>query len=137
MILNISEAANLGIHAMTYLAAHVENQPISVAEIAAYLDASEAHLVKVMQRLKRVGLVKSLRGPRGGFSLTRAASEISLLDIYQGIDGVLPHSHCVFNNTECELDQCVFGSLLPEISQQVNDHFSTTVLTDLVDKKST
>jgi hypothetical protein len=66
-ILRISDAANLAIHAMAHIARSKGNVNHSVGEIAGEQGVSVAHLSKVMQRLVKVGLLTSRRGPGGGF----------------------------------------------------------------------
>ncbi|MCF8044104.1 MAG: Rrf2 family transcriptional regulator, partial [Desulfarculaceae bacterium] len=69
-LLKISEAASLALHTMGLLASRPGEQ-VPTRELAARLKVSEAHLAKVMQRLGRAGLVRSQRGPKGGFALER------------------------------------------------------------------
>ena len=133
MIINISEAANLALHAMVYLANNQEKTPVSTGHVAAQLEASEAHLSKVFQRLTKVGLVKSIRGPKGGFVLLSNPSEITLLAIYEAIDGTISKSDCLLGNPACDRDECIFGKLVTEIRTQVDSHFSKTTLADLVE----
>jgi len=132
VILNISEAANLAIHAMTYLASHADEAPVPAGRVARSLEASEAHLSKVLQRLAKTGLVKSLRGPRGGFSLARPPESVNLLEIYEAVDGSLATSDCLFGHRSCDRPGCVFGNLLADVRERVDGHFSTTSLADLV-----
>ncbi len=132
MILNITEAANLALHSLVFLANNQENWPISAARAAAPFGASEAHLNKVFQRLNKAGLVGSVRGPRGGFMLARDAEEITLLEIFEAIDGPLPREHCLLGKEACTLGSCIFGGLLPAIHGMVSDHFSGTTLADLM-----
>jgi len=87
-VLKISNAATIALHAMTYLAAFPDNKHMT-KEIASLHQVSEAHLSKVLQRLTRAGLVKAVRGPKGGFSLAKSADEISLLEVYETIEGTL------------------------------------------------
>ena len=134
MIINVSEAANLAIHALAYLANHPEEQPVSTGTVAENLQASEAHLSKVFQRLAKVGLVKSIRWPSGGFSLAWEPSAITLQEIYEAIDGPVSKGNCLLNNTECDRKECVFGDLVSSLHKQVDDHFSNTTLADLVEK---
>lgn len=133
MIINISEAANLAIHALTYLANNPEQQPVATGIVAQYMGASENHLSKVFQRLTKAGLVKSVRGPHGGFSLAWKPEEITLLEIYEAIDGPLTKTICVLGNTGCDRQNCVFGDLVTNIHDQVEGHFSSTSLADLIE----
>jgi Rrf2 family protein len=68
-IVQLSEAASLGIHAMVIIAR--SNKIINANTIAEMTDASRNHLAKVMLTLAKMGLVKSLRGPSGGFVLAK------------------------------------------------------------------
>ena len=68
-LINISEAASLALHGLVLIA---KNQPLrmNVKVLAEELNASQTHLAKVFQKLSKAGLVKSLRGPAGGFELS-------------------------------------------------------------------
>ncbi len=133
MILNITEAANLALHSLVYLANNQESWPISTARAAKPFQASEAHLNKVFQRLNKAGLVGSVRGPRGGYVLARGAAEITLLEIFEAIDGPLPRETCLLGRHSCTFGSCIFGTLLPTIHGMVSDHFSGTTLADLIE----
>jgi Rrf2 family protein len=128
--LRISEAASLGIHAMTYLAAEKERKS-AVRRMAESLRVSEAHLAKVMQRLNRVGLVSSVRGPGGGYRLGRPREEISLLDIVETIDGPLEQSSCIMPVKTCGGAGCVFGDLLEKVYVTVREYLGGTKLSEL------
>ncbi|MFA6319131.1 MAG: Rrf2 family transcriptional regulator, partial [Elusimicrobiota bacterium] len=69
-ILNISEAAAIGVHAMMLIAGR-PSRLSSVHELAGELKVSAAHLQKVLQRLVHAGLARSMRGPGGGYALAR------------------------------------------------------------------
>ena len=131
-MLRISEATALALHTMTYLARNVE-EPVSTREIAAALHASEAHLAKVLQRLAKAGLVTSQRGPGGGFLLACPGTEITLLKVYETVEGPLRESHCLFQTPVCDGTGCIMGDLLARTQQQVRSYLSKTRLADLVD----
>jgi Rrf2 family protein len=130
-ILNISDAANLAIHAMAHLAHHQDGANHSVLQIAAEQDVSAAHLSKVMRRLTRAGLIRSRRGPGGGFVLGRPADKITLLDIFQAIAGPLPSHRCLFNRKQCLFGGCALGALLSHVSHQVHRFMASRKLSDL------
>ena len=133
MILNISEAANLAMHALAYLVNHPDFSPVSAGRVARSLGASEAHMSKVFQRLAKAGLVKSVRGPKGGFFLTRLAGDITLRDIYEAIDGRLAGQRCLFEHPVCGRESCVFGDLVATVHAQIDRRFSGTTLADLIE----
>jgi Rrf2 family protein len=129
-ILKISEAASLALHSTVLLAANPDKL-ISTREIAAMLHVSEAHLSKVLQRLTRTGIVRAIRGPRGGFRLVKPANETTLLDVYESIEGTLTPSKCLFESPICEGDACILGGLLETVDRQFRDYLTETKLDDL------
>ncbi len=129
-LVKMSEAASIALHAMSLLA-HGGKKKLSVKEIASRLRVSEPHLSKVLQRLAKSGLVQSTRGPGGGFSLKRPAAEISLLHIYETIEGPLSHSRCLFNRPVCQGEQCVIGGLLEPVDRMAVEYLSGTHLSEL------
>ena len=136
MNIAISDAATLAIHALVYIANQQESKPISTGKVAESFGFSEAHLSKVFQRLNKSGFLKSVRGPRGGFLLAKDPQSITLLNIYEAIDGPISrHGTCLLHKTECEFGECIFGDLLESIPAQIESHFSKTTLGDIVIKK--
>jgi len=129
-MLKLSEAASLALHTMVYLAGNPDRQ-VSTRELAAEFEASEAHLSKVLQRLSRYGLVRSVRGPRGGFTLNTRYGEITLLDIYESIEGPLMEKKCFRPTRICNGNGCIFGGLLMNVNRQVREYLSATRLPDL------
>jgi len=127
----ISEAANLAIHALTYLASRPDSSPVPTGTVARELGVSEAHLTKVFQRLKKEGLVRSIRGPKGGIALRKEPGAVRLMEIYQAIDGTPGQGTCLLNRRECPFAGCVFGDMLAGIRDQVADQLSQTTLADL------
>jgi Rrf2 family protein len=128
-VLRISEAASLALHTMAYLAADPDGTH-ATREIACDLKVSEAHLAKVLQRLGRAGLVRSQRGPGGGFTLARRPEEITLLEVYEVTEGPLTTPDCLLGQPVCN-GACILGGLLDAVGRQVRDYLSQTRLSDL------
>jgi len=129
-ILRISDAASLAMHTMVLLADLTE-LPLSAREIASKLHASAAHLSKVLQRLGKARLVRSVRGPKGGFLLARAADEITLLEVYEVIEGPLVSARCLLGNPVCAGAGCILGGLLESVNRQVREYLSGATLSEL------
>jgi Rrf2 family protein len=79
----LSNSGKYGIRACEYLALQSGDIPVSTKKISRELDMPNEYLVKVLQKLKKAGLVRSKRGSNGGVLLARPASEIFLIDIIQ------------------------------------------------------
>ncbi|MDP2983599.1 MAG: Rrf2 family transcriptional regulator [Candidatus Latescibacter sp.] len=131
-VLKMSEAAVLAFHAMIYIAVR-ETGFVTNAEIASALRASEAHLAKVLQRLSKAGLVKSIRGPRGGFILGKDSGAITLRDIYELFEGSMEHDMCLLEAQVCG-NNCIFGDLLIHVNDRVREYMTNTLLKDAVEK---
>lgn len=130
-LLNISDAANIGIHAMLFLGNNPRERPWSASEIGRALGVSEAHLSKVLQRLTRLRFLASKRGPQGGFALARDPEDVSLLDILESIDGPLESPGCLLGNALCPASACIMGGVLQQTYDLVYNHLSTTLLSDV------
>ncbi|MBT3219260.1 MAG: Rrf2 family transcriptional regulator [Proteobacteria bacterium] len=129
-LLRISDAASLAIHAAALLASAKE--PIRVSVLASILEASDAHLSKVMQRLARAKVVNSVRGRHGGFVLRQKPEEISVLDVWEAIDGPLGKPGCLLDHPHCPAAAtCPMHGLEGVLHRKVRDTLATTLLSDI------
>ena len=127
----ISEAASLALHAMVYLAAS-ESRIVTTQEIAEKLSVSKDHLSKVLQRLAKAGYVDSIRGPKGGFVLGKPGGEVTLLEIYELIEGPVRRTECILGTQACKGNECIFGDLVSKIDEEVKDYLNRTKISDLM-----
>ena len=131
-LVNVSEAASLALHTMALLATGNKRR-LTNQQIAGSLRASGHHLAKVMQRLAKVGLVDSIRGPQGGFLLKVPAEQVTLLAIYEAVEGPLQESGCLLGDPICDRTRCVLGEVVQSIHQQLRDYLQKTTLAELAD----
>lgn len=110
--IQMSEATSLALHSMAYVAM-AGGEFVTVKQIADATGFSHAHLSKVLQRLVRAGLLDSVRGPKGGFRLPRPADAISLLDVYEAMEGHLVARNCMAGapSGKCAFASCILGDL--------------------------
>ncbi|HOG64581.1 MAG TPA: Rrf2 family transcriptional regulator [Spirochaetota bacterium] len=130
-LLSLSEGASLALHGLV-LVAKRHPERVSARELALALDASEAHLAKVFQKLHRAGIVDSLRGPAGGFSLARPAGGVSLIEIYQIIDGTVHPGACPLGKTKCLFRECIFTGGINGILAELHDKLASITLADVI-----
>lgn len=126
-LLRISDAASLALHMMICLSEAPEKL-ISTHDIASALDVSENHLAKVGQRLHKAGLVEAVRGPKGGFKLAKPAEKITLLNIFEAIEGPACPEKCLLGRESCERESCIMGGIVESVNRQVLDFFAKTTL---------
>ena len=130
-VLNISDAANIGIHAMLFIGNNPRERAWSASEVGKALVVSEAHLSKVLQRLTRQRFLASKRGPHGGFVLARDPAVVSILDILEAIDGPLEPPGCLLGHALCPANACIMGDVLHRTYALVHSHLSKTLLSDV------
>ena len=85
--MRMSDAVEWSIHCCSLLAALPEDQALPAARLAEYHEVPPAYLAKALQAMAAAGIVESRPGPRGGYRLARPATDITLLDIVQAVDG--------------------------------------------------
>jgi Rrf2 family protein len=127
-IVQLSEAATIGLHSMVVIAR--AGELINVNSIAEQTGASRNHLAKVMQRLVKAGFVKSNRGPSGGFVLKKKAKDITVLQIYEAIEGKIETSGCPMDQQLCPFDKCLVGGIVKDVSEEFIKYLKKTSLQD-------
>src|SRR4026209_2352322 len=101
-MLRLSKKADYALMAMKHLAIKTDVASTSAREIAEQYDIPIELMAKVLQRLARSGLLTSHQGTRGGYTLSKTTSSISVADIIQAIDGPLTVTACSSDDEQCE-----------------------------------
>lgn len=130
-IVSLSEAASIALHAMILMARH-KDEYVNVDQIAEATSSSRHHIAKVMQRLAKEGYVGSLRGPTGGFYLLRKPEEVTLLEIYEAIEGKITESKCPMEKPVCNFGQCFLNNIVYDLSQSFKNYMRQHTLQDYV-----
>lgn len=125
--IQISEAASIGIHALV-LIANSEKNFMNVNVISERTGASKNHIAKVMQTLVRAGFVHSVRGPAGGFSLDKESENISLLEIFEAIEGKISMRACPFEKAICPFDSCLMGGIFHKLTDELVTYLKANTL---------
>jgi Rrf2 family protein len=92
--MRMSDGVEWAAHCCVVLAFVPPGAALPAARLAEYHGVPGAYLAKHLQALARAGLVETTKGPRGGYRLARPASEITLLDVVEAIDGTEPAFRC-------------------------------------------
>jgi Rrf2 family protein len=131
-VVHISEAASLAVHSMAIIASG--KAKLNVGQIAAFTGSSKNHLAKVLQILVKNDYLYSNRGPKGGFVLKADAGKVSLLEIYELIEGTIEKCHCGITEKKCPFINCVFGDLSDKFSADFIAYLSNTKIADIKTK---
>ncbi len=87
--MNISRSAGYGMMAVGYIAQHDDKSLVLASTVSKEYNIPTEYLLKILQQLVRVNILRSKRGPRGGFSMARPSTEINILEIIEAISGPL------------------------------------------------
>lgn len=99
--LQISRKIEYGLRAMLYLASLPGGEVVPFREIARRMDVPQEFLAKILKRLADARLVSSTRGAKGGYALTRPASETSFLDVIEAVEGPVQVNLCTDEHSTC------------------------------------
>lgn len=92
--MKISRSTGYALVAVGYIAQHYKEGPVLAQRVAKEYSIPLEYLLKILQQLVKANVLRSKRGPRGGFSLARPAEKISLLNIIEAVEGpMLSHLH--------------------------------------------
>ena len=132
-LVRISEAASLAMHTMAILGQSPQRR-FTNQELADRLRASGHHLAKVMQRLVKAGYVDSVRGPQGGFCLGRPAHSLTLLAIFEVVEGPVGDGGCLLSQPICNGHDCALGEVVQSFHRQLRDYLASTTLDQMVER---
>ena len=127
-IITLSEAASIALHGMV-LVAKTEHK-LNVNQISEMIDSSRHHVAKVFQRLAKENFVTSNRGPSGGFILKKEPKDISLLELYEVIEGPVEVQGCPGSKDRCPFDKCIMGDLANAMACEFRDFLKRQTLAD-------
>src|SRR5215510_14151138 len=120
MGLRLTNAADYAIRAMLHMACLPEDGVALRSDIARIQSIPSSFMAKILRSLVKAGLLRSTRGVNGGFALARPATEISLLDIVEAIEGPLGLVDCLEEPCACELaDECPAQPVWANVQSQM------------------
>ena len=132
-ILQVSRKIDYALRAVIHLAnEEVSDRACSVTEIAARERIPRQFLEKIVQELIHKGLVRSRRGPRGGYVLARAAEEVTFRDVIEAVEGPIALNACVGDHADCFLiGACGMQRVWQEGQRRVLELFEKTSIADV------
>ena len=136
--MRLSTKGRYAVMAMADLAQHDGQGPVSLAEIAERQEISLSYLEQLFAMLRKGGLVKSVRGPGGGYLLAHDRSETRIADIILAVDEPIHTIRCRPGETlGCRGDRsrCLTHDLWEELSNQIHLYLSSVSLSDVCDKR--
>ena len=134
--MKLSTKGRYGLRAMIDLADYSEEMPQSIANIAARQAISDSYLEQLMPKLKKAGLIESIRGAQGGYVLARSSDSISVGDILRALEGDLSPVKCAGIKGEAECvgsGSCVTRNVWKRIDDSIQHAVDSIFLNELVE----
>jgi Rrf2 family protein len=128
----ISGTSQYAIRAVVYVAANGVDEPVRVGPIATALDVPQNYLSKTLHQLARAGVLRSVRGPRGGFQLAVPPARLTLARVTAPFDEV-GERHCLLGRAQCgDRYPCSAHSRWSAVSDSLQAFFRNTTIADLM-----
>lgn len=136
--MKLSTKGRYAVMAMVDLARHGGERAVSLADIAMRQEISQSYLEQLFNKLRKEGLVKSVRGPGGGYKLARPALSVRISDIIMAVDEPMHTTRCVPGSPSgCHSDKgrCMTHDLWEELGNQIYLYLSSVSLDDVVERR--
>ena len=135
--MKLTTKGRYAVTAMVDLASRPAGEPVTLAEIASRQDISLSYLEQLFAKLRRSGLVKSVRGPGGGYLLGFPAEETRISDIIIAVDEPIKATRCATGSPKgCKAGgRCLTHDLWEELGHQIQHFLNAVTLADVVGKR--
>ena len=127
-MLRLSEGTAIALHSIVYI--NNVKWPATVKEISTKFGISDNHLSKVLQRFVKEGILVSVKGPKGGFSLVDKYKNMSLLDVYEIFEGKFQYRKCLFCNSDKVCEECIMSDFITNTDKIFIEYMSNTKISD-------
>ncbi|HET6451602.1 MAG TPA: Rrf2 family transcriptional regulator [Spirochaetia bacterium] len=136
--MRITTKGRYGLRAVINLARSNHNRPVSIGSIAAEENVSSEFLEQIFFKLKKAGLIRSVRGPGGGFVLNRGPGEISVQDILSAVGETHGLTPCTLRRkTLCDRPEpCAAHDIWTGLQKTMEDYLTNVTLKDIIAKNS-
>ncbi len=132
-MLRLSTKGQYGVRAMYEIARGYPETPITIKEISERQDVSVAYLEQILNRLRKAGLIRSIKGPGGGYILDKSPENISIASILNELEGPVALTSCLDPEGGCvRVDSCVTHLLWKALGEQVEAFLRTITLKNLI-----
>lgn len=133
--MKLSTKGRYAVRAMLDLALHTGDSPVLIKDISEREGISKLYLKQLLVPLRVAGLIRTARGPNGGFLLARPPSQIKLIEIVHSVEGSTAPVECVDDDTICQRSNlCVTREIWTEIKNAIDNVLESKTLQDLVDR---
>lgn len=136
--MKLTMKGDYGLRAMLDMAVYYGQGPIESADIAGRQHIPEKYLDQILMVLRKEGLVKSLRGPKGGHMLAKPPGQITMAQVMQALEGYVPPMECLPNPDSCKLSAgCALRGVWRQIDAMTQQILTSTTIEELAQRHRT
>lgn len=140
--MRLSTRSRYGVRALFDMAYNSGTYPVKIMDISRRQEISPRYLEQIFQSFKKAGILKSKRGPHGGYYLARMPEQITVREILEAAEGDTLFVDCLDkrngHKAPCKFDSnCVTQTVWRDATEQLNELFSETTLKSLCEKAKT
>lgn len=136
--MKLSTKGRYAVMAMADLAYHSRGKPVALAEVADRQEISLSYLEQLFGKLRRGGLVSSVRGPGGGYLLAREPQQMRIADIILAVDEPIKATRCTPGSPRgchSHKGRCLTHDLWEELGNQIYLYLSSVTLSDVCERR--
>ncbi|MCP3867475.1 MAG: Fe-S cluster assembly transcriptional regulator IscR [Gammaproteobacteria bacterium] len=134
--MRLTTKGRYAVTAMLDLSFHDGSGPITLADVAQRQGISLSYLEQLFARLRKQALVKSVRGPGGGYILGRSSQDICIAEVITAVDESVDTTRCGGAHNCQDNERCLTHDLWNDLSDKIYDYLNTITLHDLMSKGS-
>ena len=134
--MKLTSKGRYAVTAMLDVALHANIGPVALADISQRQEISLSYLEQLFSRLKKSGLVDSIKGPGGGYKLSKDANEIVISEVIQAVDEDLETTACNGKSNCHNNHQCISHNLWQDLGTEINNFLSDITLKQVIAKNN-
>lgn len=132
-MLRLSTKGQYGVRALYEISTGYPDRPVTIREISEKQDVSVSYLEQILNKLRKSGFIKSIKGPGGGYVLNKKPDEISIASILKELEGPFAITSCLDPEEGCvRIDSCVTHLLWKSLGEQIEAFLNTITLKNLL-----
>lgn len=133
--MRLTTKGRYAVTAMLDLAVHAQQGPVSLNDISGRQEISLSYLEQLFAKLRRGELVTSVRGPGGGYRLSRAAAAINVADIVDAVNESIDATRCQHRGDCQDGQECLTHHLWCDLSDQIHNFLRSITLASLIERE--
>jgi Rrf2 family iron-sulfur cluster assembly transcriptional regulator len=135
--MQFTKAEGYGIFGLLYLADRADGDIVPLSEISESQVVPEKFLAKIFQSLSKSGLIRSHRGVKGGFTLSKPANQITVREVLESIQGPYFIAKCLNADDACDRKVCALKVMLKKVQDAMFEVFNSYTLAELLEWQKT